>query len=68
MTSVESLLTISLAFCRPTKATNRPMPTLTALFRVMGMALKMPSRTLVRDSAMKMMPSTKTAIRANCQL
>ena len=33
-----------------------------------GMALKMPSRTLVRDSTMKMMPSTKTAIRANCQL
>ena len=62
------MLTMSLAFCKPTNAINRPMPTLTADFSVMGMALKMASRTLVRERMIKTMPSTKTASRAICQL
>ena len=55
------------AFWRPMKAMNRPMPTETPRFSGRGMALKMDSRTLVRDRTMKMRPSIKTANRATCQ-
>ena len=68
VTRVESEFTVSFAFCRPMKAMNRPMPALTAFFRHMGMALKMPSRTLVSDSAMKIRPSINTAASAISQL
>ena len=61
------MFTTILAFCRPIKAMNRPIPALTADFSVMGMALKMASLTLVTDSTMKTRPSTKTAISAICQ-
>ena len=49
-------------------AINRPIPTLTADFRFCGIALKIASRTFVRDRTMKMIPSAKTAARAYCQL
>ena len=59
--------TTSLQFCRPIKAMNNPMPAETARLSGMGMELKMASRTLVRESAMKMRPSTNTAASAICQ-
>ena len=63
-----ALSTTILAFCRPMKAIKSPIPADTACFRFMGMALKIASRTLVRDSAMKIRPSTNTAARAICQV
>ena len=59
--------TTSPQFWRPMKAMKRPMPADTACLRLMGMALKMDSRTGVRERRMKMTPSTKTAARAICQ-
>ena len=63
-----ALSTTILAFCIPIKAMKIPMPTDTACFKFMGMALKMASRTLVRDKMMKMIPSINTAARAICQV
>ena len=60
--------TTSPQFCRPMKAMKRPMPADTACLRLMGMALKISSRTGVRERRMKMTPSTKTAARATCQV
>ena len=67
-TSVAPLSTTTLAVWRAMKQMNRPMPADTAFFRDIGIALKMPSRTGVRDRARKTRPSTKTASSANCQL
>ena len=64
---MESLFTTILAFCSPMKAINNPIPALTADFRVMGMALKMASLTLVTESTMKIRPSANTASSAICQ-
>ncbi len=55
------------AFCRPMKAMKRPIPTETACFNVIGMELKIASRTLVRESRMKIIPSANTATRACSQ-
>lgn len=54
-------------FCKPIKAMKRPIPTEIPRFRVKGMALKIASRTLVRDRTIKSKPSAKTAKRATCQ-
>ena len=59
---VAGLATMIWAFSRPMRAMNRPMPAETAFFKVMGMALKIASRTLVKDRMMKITPSQKTAI------
>ena len=67
VTRVESEFTTIPAFWKPMKAMNRPIPTDTPLFNCMGMALKIASRTLVRDRRIKTRPSTKTASRAICQ-
>ena len=56
------------AFCRPIKVMNRPIPTDTATFRLAGIALKIASRTFVRDRIIKIIPSTNTAVRATSQL
>ena len=56
------------AFWRPMKQMKRPIPTETPTLSVVGIALKMASRTLVRDRMIKMRPSTKTAVRAVSQL
>ena len=64
---VAGLATMIWAEPKPMKAMKRPMPADTAFFRLMGMALKMASRTLVRDRTMKMIPSTKTAASAISQ-
>ena len=65
---VAGLATMIWAFKRPIRAMKRPIPAETAFFRVIGMALKMASRTLVRDKTMKMIPSTKTAAKAISQV
>ena len=65
---VAGLATMIWAFSRPMRAMNRPMPAETAFFKVIGMALKMASRTLVRDRTMKIRPSKKTAARAISQV
>ena len=66
-TFVAGLATMILAETSPMKAMNRPMPADTARFRLMGIALKIASRTLVRDRIMKITPSRQTAARAVCQ-
>ena len=45
-----------------------PIPTLTADFKFLGTALKIASRTFVTESAINIIPSTNTAVRAVCQL
>ena len=66
VTSVESLLTTTPAFCKPIKAMYTPIPTETAFFRESGMTLNNASRTFVRDSTIKTIPSTNTASSATC--
>ena len=56
------------AFCKPTNAIKRPIPTLTADFRFIGIALKIASRTFVRERRMKIIPSANTAVSAYCQV
>ena len=58
--------TTTCAFCRPMNVMKKPMPTVTALFKVSGIALKRASRTFVTESAMKIRPSTSTAVNASC--
>ena len=67
LTSVESFPTTILAFWSPINAIKRPIPTDTACFRFIGMELKIASRTLVRESRIKMIPSANTAASACCQ-
>ena len=55
------------AFWSPINAINRPMPTLTACFSVIGIALKIASRTLKHDKKIKITPSINTAASAICQ-
>ena len=66
--SVTSLFTIIRAFCRPMKEMNRPIPAPMACFKVSGMALTIFSRRLETVSRIKMIPSIKTAVSANCQV
>ena len=54
------------AFCRPINAIKRPIPTDTPFFRETGMALKIASRTVVRDRMIKIIPSQNTANSAVC--
>ena len=65
---VAGLATMICAFSKPMRAMNRPMPAETAFFKVMGMALKMASRTLVKDRMIKIRPSKKTAAKAISQV
>ncbi len=65
---VDGLSTTSLAFCKPIKVINRPMPQETPYFRHAGMELKIASRMLVTDRTINTRPSTKTAASAACQL
>ena len=64
---MESLFTTICPPCNPINAINRPMPALTPFFNVVGMALKIASRTLVRERIIKIIPSKSTAIRATFQ-
>ena len=63
-----ALSTTMWAFCRPMNAINRPIPADTAYFKFIGIELKICSRTLVRDRARKMIPSTNTAASAISQV
>ena len=65
---VESLFTTIFAFCRPIKVMNKPIPTDTACFKFIGMALKIASLTFVKESRIKIRPSTNTAANAICQV
>ena len=56
------------AFCKPIKVMKSPNPTETPSFRLGGIALKIASRTLVKDKRMKMIPSTNTAANAISQV
>ena len=46
---------------------NKPIPADTPVLSDIGIELNIASRTLVRESKIKMIPSTNTAARANCQ-
>ena len=65
-TSVESLLLMIPAFCRPMKAMKRPIPAPMAFLSEAGMAFTMASRRFVSVRITKMIPSMNTAVRANC--
>ena len=47
-------------------AINNPIPTLTAVLRQVGIALKIASLTFVRERIMKIIPSANTAVSAVC--
>ena len=66
-TLVAGLATIIWALVRPMKAINNPIPAETERFRFIGMALKMASRTLVRERRIKIRPSIQTAVSAISQ-
>ena len=67
VTNVEESTT-TCAFCNPINAIKRPIPTETACLRFIGIALKIASRTFVRESTMKISPSTQTAASASCHV
>ena len=67
-TRVAGLSTMMPQFLRPMKAMKRPMPALIAFFISEGIAFTMSSRTLVSVRSMKISPSMRMAVRANCQL
>ena len=46
---------------------KKPIPTDTAVFICFGIALKIASLTLVKESTMKIKPSNNTAVNAACQ-
>ncbi len=53
--------------CRPIKAIKSPIPAEMAFFKSKGMQFRIASRRLVIVRRMKIRPSRKTAVRANCQ-
>ncbi len=65
-TRVASLDTTIPAPVKPIKAIKSPIPAVTAYFIVSGIQLTTASRTLVTESIMKIIPSTKTAVSATC--
>ena len=66
LTSVELPITI-FAFWRPRNVIKSPIPTLTAFFKLNGIALKIASLMLKQERIMKMIPSVRTAARATSQ-
>ncbi len=67
-TRVDPLSTMIPAFWRPMNATNIPIPTLIAFLRLAGIELTIASRTLNAVRRIKIIPSQKIAVKANCQL
>ena len=65
--NVDSFDTTICAPCNPINAINRPIPALTPFLSVVGIALKIASRTFVSESTIKIIPSINTAISATCQ-
>ena len=66
-TRVEASAAAIPAFCRPMKVMNRPMPVVMPYFKFSGMQFTSVSRNLNAERMMKMMPSTRMAVRAICQ-
>ena len=66
-TFVEASAAAMPAFCRPMNVMNRPMPVVMPYFRFSGMQLTSVSRNLNAERMMKIMPSTRMAVRAICQ-
>ena len=66
LTKVSGLDTMMLAFLRPMKAMNMPMPTEIARRRLMGMALRIYSLSLMTVMRMKITPSTSEMASACC--
>ena len=56
------------AFTRPMIVINKPIPTETAFFKHSGIDLIIASRTPKIERRIKIRPSTKTAVRANCHV
>ena len=67
-TEVDSLLTMRPTLRRPMKAMYKPIPTPMAFFMPTGIASTISVRMFVTVNRMKIRPSRKTAVRANCQL
>lgn len=65
---VEGLETIMPALLIPMKAMNKPIPGAMALRKDIGNASTIFSRNPVIDMRMKMMPSIRTAVSANCHV
>ena len=55
------------AFCKPMKAMNRPMPTLTAFFQVEGDGVEDSLPDIEQGQKDEDQPSARTAARATCQ-
>ena len=68
VTKVASLATMMPAFLSPMKAMKKPIPAEMAKRRFFGMQRTICSRMLKTVRRMKMIPSTKTAASAACQL
>ena len=66
-TKVASFATTTPPLFNPMRAMNRPMPAPIAFLIESGMALTIAVRTLVKVRITNMMPSIRTAVRANCQ-
>ncbi len=66
-THVLSLKTTIPAFWSPIKAIKKPIPTLVACFNVLGIELKIISRTFTMENKIKIKPSINTAINAISQ-
>ena len=62
-----SLLTIP-AFARPIIVINKPIPTATAFFNPAGIELIIASRIPKNERRIKIKPSAKTAVSANCHV
>ena len=56
------------AFARPMIAMKRPIPTATAFLRLSGIDLMIASRIPQRERRIKIIPSTRTAVKASCQV
>ena len=64
---VAGFATMIFAVPIPMNAMKSPIPAETACFKLNGMALNIASRIFVRESTMKIRPSTNTAARAISQ-
>ena len=63
---VPSELDVTPPSVRPMIVMKSPMPTATAFFRLLGIALMIASRTPTSERMIKRIPSRKTAVRAVC--
>ena len=67
-TNVDSFATMMPAFFKPMNAMKKPIPAPIASFSCCGIALMIILRKPVTEMTMKIIPETKTAAKAACQL